>query len=181
MVWFGEDYKIFLDLIFRANLKCYTEHVHLYQCNWSHSRWKYLDRQVRTAYWRSFHLIDPSWPKTMLSRFLVPIFSCWAEMALMIRTALQKATLIVRRLFQMNFFRGGQFRGVMRNLPRIGPVDENHAVFRDRSMFEFPEGTKAATFGMGCFWGVERLFWNLNPKIYTTQGQCQKFASLVIG
>ena len=117
----------------------------------------------------------------MSSRFLVPIFSCWAEMALMIRTALQKATLIVRRLFQMNFFRGGQFRGVMRNLPRIGPVDENHAVFRDRSMFEFPEGTKAATFGMGCFWGVERLFWNLNPKIYTTQGQCQKFASLVIG
>merc|ERR1712131_582201 len=31
---------------------------------------------------------------------------------------------------------------VMRNLPRFGPVDENHAVFRDRSMFDFPEGTK---------------------------------------
>ena len=39
-----------------------------------------------------------------------------------------------------------------------------------RSMFDFPEGTKSAIFGMGCFWGVERLFWNQNPNIYTTQG-----------
>jgi len=31
----------------------------------------------------------------------------------------------------------------------------------------FPDGMQQAVFGMGCFWGVERLFWNL-PGVYTT-------------
>ena len=31
----------------------------------------------------------------------------------------------------------------------------------------FPEGTEQAVFGMGCFWGAERLFWQA-PGIYTT-------------
>ena len=31
----------------------------------------------------------------------------------------------------------------------------------------FPEGTEQAIFGMGCFWGAERLFWQA-PGIYTT-------------
>jgi peptide-methionine (S)-S-oxide reductase len=30
-----------------------------------------------------------------------------------------------------------------------------------------PEGTQEATFGMGCFWGVERRFWNL-PGVWIT-------------
>ena len=47
---------------------------------------------------------------------------------------------------------------------------ENHAVFTDRSMFEFPEKTKSIIFGMGCFWGVEKLYWNQDG-IYTTQGE----------
>src|SRR5688572_30486736 len=31
----------------------------------------------------------------------------------------------------------------------------------------FPEGTEQAIFGMGCFWGAERMFWRA-PDIYTT-------------
>ena len=31
----------------------------------------------------------------------------------------------------------------------------------------FPDGTKTAVFGMGCFWGVERMFWKLDG-VYTT-------------
>ncbi len=31
----------------------------------------------------------------------------------------------------------------------------------------FPEGTERAIVGMGCFWGAERIFWQL-PGVYTT-------------
>jgi peptide-methionine (S)-S-oxide reductase len=32
----------------------------------------------------------------------------------------------------------------------------------------FPEGTRTAVFGMGCFWGAERKFWELGDGIVTT-------------
>src|SRR5579862_4156772 len=31
----------------------------------------------------------------------------------------------------------------------------------------FPDGTEKALFGLGCFWGAERTFWQL-PGVYTT-------------
>ena len=31
----------------------------------------------------------------------------------------------------------------------------------------FPEGTEQAMFAMGCFWGAERIFWQI-PGVYTT-------------
>ena len=34
-------------------------------------------------------------------------------------------------------------------------------------MFNFPKESKSVIFGMGCFWGVERLFWQLDG-IYST-------------
>ena len=31
----------------------------------------------------------------------------------------------------------------------------------------FPDGMQQAVFGMGCFWGAERLFWQ-TPGVYST-------------
>ena len=31
----------------------------------------------------------------------------------------------------------------------------------------FPAGTEQAMFALGCFWGAERMFWQL-PGVYTT-------------
>ena len=36
-------------------------------------------------------------------------------------------------------------------------------------MFDFPADTKMVMFGMGCYWGVERLFWK-QKGVYSTQG-----------
>ncbi|MGC9371272.1 MAG: peptide-methionine (S)-S-oxide reductase MsrA [Paracoccaceae bacterium] len=39
------------------------------------------------------------------------------------------------------------------------PTAERHYVFGRPLKAELPEGMQEAMFGMGCFWGVERLFW----------------------
>ena len=40
------------------------------------------------------------------------------------------------------------------------PVARAHAVFTDRPIAPpFPDGLRTAVFGLGCFWGAERLFW----------------------
>lgn len=50
---------------------------------------------------------------------------------------------------------------------RAMPVPERHLVNGNPLRGPFPEGMQQAVFGMGCFWGVERLFWQL-PGVYTT-------------
>ena len=47
------------------------------------------------------------------------------------------------------------------------PVPETHAVLGTPLRPPFPEGLEQAVFGLGCFWGAEKLFWEL-PGVYTT-------------
>ncbi|NOT45679.1 MAG: peptide-methionine (S)-S-oxide reductase MsrA [Acidobacteria bacterium] len=47
------------------------------------------------------------------------------------------------------------------------PVPAAHAVNGTGLQPPFPPGHEVALFGMGCFWGAERLFWRL-PGVYTT-------------
>ncbi|MEN0013147.1 MAG: peptide-methionine (S)-S-oxide reductase MsrA [Solirubrobacteraceae bacterium] len=46
-------------------------------------------------------------------------------------------------------------------------VDPTHAVLGTSIKPPFPEGMETIVVGMGCFWGAERLFWQL-PGVYTT-------------
>jgi peptide-methionine (S)-S-oxide reductase len=47
------------------------------------------------------------------------------------------------------------------------PTARTHHVFGRPLSSEMPEGMEEAMFGMGCFWGVERMFWNL-PGVHLT-------------
>jgi peptide-methionine (S)-S-oxide reductase len=46
-------------------------------------------------------------------------------------------------------------------------VPDRHLVLGTPLTPPFPEGAEQAVFGMGCFWGAERLFWQA-PGVYTT-------------
>jgi peptide-methionine (S)-S-oxide reductase len=47
------------------------------------------------------------------------------------------------------------------------PVPETHFVLGTPLEPPFPEGVETVIFGMGCFWGAERDFWQA-PGVYTT-------------
>jgi peptide-methionine (S)-S-oxide reductase len=46
-------------------------------------------------------------------------------------------------------------------------IPETHAVLGTPIQPPFPEGMETAVFGLGCFWGAERLFWETSG-VYTT-------------
>jgi peptide-methionine (S)-S-oxide reductase len=47
------------------------------------------------------------------------------------------------------------------------PVGDTHFVNGHRITAPFPDGMAMAMFGMGCFWGAERKFWQ-TPGVYST-------------
>ncbi len=51
--------------------------------------------------------------------------------------------------------------------PEEMPVPARHEVLGTPLKGPFPYGVETATFGMGCFWGAERLFWQTEG-VYTT-------------
>jgi peptide-methionine (S)-S-oxide reductase len=46
-------------------------------------------------------------------------------------------------------------------------VPDTHFVNKNRLTPPFPDGLERALFGMGCFWGAEKKFWN-QPGVYST-------------
>lgn len=47
-------------------------------------------------------------------------------------------------------------------------VNPRHAVLGTPTSPPWPDGMEVITFGLGCFWGAERLFWKI-PGVYSTQ------------
>jgi peptide-methionine (S)-S-oxide reductase len=47
------------------------------------------------------------------------------------------------------------------------PVPETHAVLGTPLKPPFPEGIEVAYFALGCFWGAERIFWEMDG-VYST-------------
>ena len=48
------------------------------------------------------------------------------------------------------------------------PTATRHFVNGRQLQPPYPEGLEQAVFGLGCFWGAERKFWELGDGIYTT-------------
>lgn len=51
--------------------------------------------------------------------------------------------------------------------PETMPVPQSHFVLGQTLIGPFPNGCKSVQFGMGCFWGAERKFWQMGG-VYTT-------------
>ncbi len=54
--------------------------------------------------------------------------------------------------------------------PEPMPVPARHAVLDAPLVPPFPAGTREAMFGMGCFWGAERRFWQTPGVVSTAVG-----------
>ena len=52
-----------------------------------------------------------------------------------------------------------------RDEPMAVPLE--HFVKKTPLRYPFPDGTEQVVFGMGCFWGAERIFWQIS-EVYTT-------------
>jgi len=52
--------------------------------------------------------------------------------------------------------------------PQPIPTASTHFINHHSLKGPYPEGLKTAVFGMGCFWGAERKFWELGDGVYVT-------------
>jgi peptide-methionine (S)-S-oxide reductase len=48
------------------------------------------------------------------------------------------------------------------------PTAEEHYIFSRPLKGPYPEGSETAMFGLGCFWGAERMIWELGAGIHVT-------------
>src|SRR5947207_1144586 len=48
------------------------------------------------------------------------------------------------------------------------PTAADHFVLKRPLKGPYPAGFQTAIFGLGCFWGAERVFWQLGDGIYVT-------------
>ena len=55
------------------------------------------------------------------------------------------------------------------------PLPAGHFVHGRPIVQPFPEGTRKTVFGMGCFWGAERMFWELDGVYSTAVGYAGGF------
>jgi peptide-methionine (S)-S-oxide reductase len=74
----------------------------------------------------------------------------------------------------MNFGSSSFNKGVMPTAEQVSagreatmPIPDRHYVNGNRLQKPFPEGMKKALFGLGCFWGAERIFWQIEG-VYST-------------
>jgi peptide-methionine (S)-S-oxide reductase len=58
-------------------------------------------------------------------------------------------------------------RGGLPGRPEAMPVAAKHFVLGSAMKPPFPDGTRTAVFGLGCFWGAEKKFWQL-PGVAST-------------
>jgi peptide-methionine (S)-S-oxide reductase len=56
-------------------------------------------------------------------------------------------------------------------------VPDRHAVNGERIKPPFADGLEAAVFGLGCFWGAERLFWQTPGVVTTAAGYAGGFTT----
>ena len=54
--------------------------------------------------------------------------------------------------------------------PTLKVENQDHLVFKKPLRGPFPEGTLKVILGMGCFWGVEKMFWNISGVEMTAVG-----------
>jgi peptide-methionine (S)-S-oxide reductase len=59
---------------------------------------------------------------------------------------------------------------VLPGRPQAMSVPDRHAVLDAPIRPPYPAGTEIAEFGMGCFWGAEKLFWNTPGVVSTAVG-----------
>ncbi len=58
----------------------------------------------------------------------------------------------------------------LRGRSEPAPVPERHHVNGQRLSPPWPDGTRTAVFGMGCFWGAEKDFWRVPGVVSTAVG-----------